>query len=143
MTRLVKIFDEHVPVVRGKGQFGRYNQLFEVVKKRNPKKLTLEDLAEYVFNLKERYPDRGFQLREVELDGRKFYVIDKKSWRKLPNGRRVRVRDRIPIYVDLERQEFYVPQSYLKRRKRLTNYIIMRTLGTLGVSTVRYVGNGR
>ena len=143
MTRLVKIFDEHVPVVRGKGQFGRYDQLFEVVKKPNPKKLTLEDLAEYVFNLKERYPDRGFQLREVELNGRKFYVIDKKSYKRLRNGRIIRVNDRVPIYIDLERQEFYVPKWYLKNRRRLANYIIMRALGTLGVSTVRYVGNGR
>ena len=143
MIRLVKIFDEHVPVVRGKGQFGRYDQLFEVVKKPNPKKLTLEDLAEYVFNLKERYPDRGFQLREVELNGRKFYVIDKKSYKRLRNGRIIRVNDRVPIYIDLERQEFYVPKWYLKNRRRLANYIIMRALGTLGVSTVRYVGNGR
>ena len=57
----------------------------------------------------------------------------------MEDGKRVRVRDRIPIYVDLERQEFYVPQSYLRRRKKLANYIIMRTLGTLGVSRMRYI----
>ncbi|RLI87407.1 MAG: hypothetical protein DRP01_01910 [Archaeoglobales archaeon] len=139
MIRLVKIFDEHVPVVRGKGQFGRYDQLFEVVKKSEPRRLELEDLVEYVEGLRRRYPTHEFRLREVELNGRKFHVIDRKSWKRLEDGRRVRVRDRIPIYVDLERQEFYVPQSYLKRRKRLANYIIMRTLGALGVSRVRYV----
>ena len=141
--RLVKIFDEHVPTVRGKGNFGRYDQLFEVVKKPNPRRVTFEDLAEYVFNLKERYPNENFQLREVELNGRKFYVIDKKSWKKLPDGRRIRVRNRIPIYVDLQNQEFFVPESYLKKQKRLANYIIMRTLGALGISTVKYIGNGR
>ena len=141
--RLVKIFDEHIPTVRGKGNFGRYDQLFEVVKKPNPRRVTFEDLAEYVFNLKERYPNENFQLREVELNGRKFYVIDKKSWKKLPDGRRIRVRNRIPIYVDLQNQEFFVPESYLKKQKRLANYIIMRTLGALGISTVKYIGNGR
>jgi len=143
MTKLVKIFDEYTPTVRGKGNFGRYDQLFEVVKKPNPRRVTFEDLAEYVFNLKERYPSENFQLREVELNGRKFYVIDKKSRKKLPDGRVVRVNDRVPIYIDLERQEFYVPKWYLKNRRRLANYIIMRTLGKLGVSRVRYIGNGR
>jgi len=140
MTKLVRIFDEFRPTLRGKGNFGRYDQLFEVVRRPNPKTVTLEDLAEYVFNLKEKYPENGFQLREVRLNGRTYYVIDKKSWRRLKGGVRVRVTDRVPIYVDLERQEFYVPQWYVRKRRRLASYIVMRTLGTLGVSTVKYVG---
>ena len=141
--RLVKIFDEHTPIVRGKGNFGRYDQLFEVVKKPNPKKVTFKDLAEYVWRLNARYPNQNFRLRQVEVNGKRFYVIDKKSWMKLADGRRVRVRDRIPIYVDLQDQQFYVPESYLKKQKRLANYIIMRVLGALGVSRVKYLGNGR
>jgi len=141
MTRLVKIFDEHRPMVRGKGYFGRYRQLFEIVRRRSPKKVTLEAISEYVFNLKEKYPNEGFQLRKTQVNGRTYYVIDKKSRKRLPSGKLKQVSNRVPIYVDLERQEFYVPKWYLKNRKRLANYIIMRTLGALGVSTVRYLGN--
>jgi len=51
-----------------------------------------------------------------------------------------RKKDAIPIYVDLSKQRFFVPESHVKRKRRLVNYIIMITLGSLGVSQSQYLG---
>jgi len=136
--RLLEVFKDFKVTLRGKGQFGRYDQLFTVEPKTEPKHLTLEDLQNYVKNLQERYPNHQFYLRRTTHKGKTYYVITRKSYRKLPNGKKKRVRDRIPIYIDLENQKFYIPQTYVKRKPRLTNYIIFRTLGALGISTVKY-----
>lgn len=138
--RLVEIFTEYVPVVNGKGQMGRYDQKFIIEKKPNPKILTVEDLENYVRNLQRRYPRNQFYLRKTKYMDKTFYVITRKSYIKTEDGRRKWVKERIPIYFDLENQKFYVPESYLKRMPKLANYIIMVTLGALGISQSKYIG---
>jgi len=54
--------------------------------------------------------------------------------------KRKRIKDRVPIYFDLEAQRFYVPHTYVETQPKLVNYICMVTLGALGVSQSRYVG---
>lgn len=135
--KLVKLFDEYKNIyVRGKSARGRYDAVFTVHKKTNAY-VSLEDLREYVKNLQQKYPEQGFELKIATVGKKKFYVITKRSY-KLVDGKVEIVRDRVPIYIDLENQEFYVPKSYLEHRKKLSHYIIMRTLGTLGVAHVKY-----
>lgn len=136
---LLEVFKDFQVLIRGKLYHSKYDALYEVVPKPNPKVVTLEDLKRYVENLQKRYPDHGFKLDRVVVNGRELYVVTRKSALKMPDGSRKKVRDRIPIYVDLVSQKFYVPKTYVKRQYKLTCYIIMRTLGALGVSTVKYI----
>jgi hypothetical protein len=123
--RLVEIFAEHVPVVRGKSNRGRYDAVFRVERKSNAKTVTADDLVSYVRRLQERYPQHRFYLRRYK----NFYVITRKG---------KYLRDRVSIYVDVGSQRFYVPRSALERNEKLANYVVMVTLGALGVSQSRY-----
>jgi len=49
------------------------------------------------------------------------------------------VRGRLPIYFDLHSQRVYVDEDDYKVEPKLSNYILMRTLGALGVSQTRHV----
>mgnify|MGYP000011619538 CR=1 FL=1 len=57
--------------------------------------------------------------------------------RKLSSKVKVK-KDAVPIYFDLESQKIYVPKTYVERKPKLVNYILMRTLGALGVARTRY-----
>lgn len=139
--RLVEIFTEHKPIVKGKSQRGRYEALYEVIPKPPSfrRRVTLQSVKEYVENLQQRYPEKEFKLYRVKIEGKEYVVITRKAHWKDYLGRRHEVTDRASIYVDLEEQRFYVPFSLLKRRRKMVNYAILRTLGALGVSTVRYL----
>jgi len=123
--RLVQLFEEYTPIVRGKAQNSRYEALYRVEKRANPKIVTAQDLEEYVRRLQQRYPNHNFYLRRYK----NFYVITRKGkW----------VKDRVSIYVDVGTQSFYVPKSYIEKNPQLANYIIMVALGALGVSQSKY-----
>jgi hypothetical protein len=93
--------------------------------------LTLSKLQERVDSLNQRYPERGFRLRKWGS----YVILDQKTVK--PDGKRV--RDRVPIYVDLATQKFYVPESFYKDKPQLVRFIVTRTLGALGVSQSKYV----
>ncbi|MEM2529109.1 MAG: hypothetical protein QXG40_06900 [Ignisphaera sp.] len=132
--KLMEVFKDFEVRLRGKSFHSKYDAEYIVEPKPNPKTVTIEDLQKYIEGLQRRYPDKNFYLgRRGEL-----YVITRKKRMKMADGTIKYVTDRVPIYVDLKEQKFYVPQYYVKRRYKLTCYIIMRTLGTLGVSRVRY-----
>jgi len=137
--KLVKIFDEYNDIIiRGKSNFSKYDAYYKVEKKPGSK-VELKDLQEYVNNLRLKYPGKHFLLKKVKINNKVLYVITKKSYYKTRKGKIKIVKDRVPIYVDLDNQEFFVPESYIKYNRKLTNYIIMRTLGSLGVSRVKYL----
>jgi len=137
--RLVKIFDEYDDItIAGKSNHSRYDALYKVERVPDAR-VTLEKIKEYVRSLQNRFPDREFMLKEVEVDGKKLYAITRKSYVKTEDGRKKIVKDRIPIYIDVQNQEFYIPESYIKYSRKLANYVIMRVLGALGVARVKYV----
>lgn len=138
--KLVEIFKEHEPIVNGRSFMGKYRAKYKIVPRRHRNFLTVEDLEKYVKRLQERYPNRDFYLRKTKYKGKVYYVITRKSYKKMPDGTRKWVKDRIPIYFDLEKQRYYVPESYIKRTPRLANYLIMVTLGALGISQSKYLG---
>uniref|UniRef100_A0A7J3JQ66 Uncharacterized protein n=1 Tax=Ignisphaera aggregans TaxID=334771 RepID=A0A7J3JQ66_9CREN len=141
IMKLVKIFDEYDNIVlRGKSFFSKYDAYYKLERKKNAV-VDLQKIEEYVKRLQQKYPKEDFQLKIRKIAGKQFYVITKKSYR-MQDGRKIIVRDRVPIYIDLENQEFYVPKSYILNRRKLANYIIFRTLGSLGVAKVRYLSMG-
>jgi hypothetical protein len=138
--RLVRIFDEYADItVMGKSNHSRYDALYEVVRIPDAR-VDLERIQKYVQSLQTRFPDKNFMLKKVKFEGKEYYVISRKSYIITPDGKRKKVRDRIPIYIDLEEQAFYIPKSYIEKNRKLANYVIMRVLGALGVSRVRYAG---
>jgi len=136
--RLLEVFKDFQIVVNGKSFFGRYTYPFRVEPKPDPEPLTLSELREYVRNMQRRYPDREFKLGTRTLNGKKYYIITRKKYQKDEEGKAHKVKDRIPIYFDLETQKAYVPESYLKTKPKLANYLCMVTLGALGLSQPRY-----
>jgi hypothetical protein len=138
LMRLLEIFQDFTPVTKGAGQFGKYEQTFKIVPKKTRPTLALEDLQNYVQQLQQRFPNRNFYLRHTHVAGKEYYVITRKCYALGQDGKQHRVWDRVPIYVDLTEQKFYIAQSYLKTRPKLVNFIVMRTLGALGISQSRY-----
>ena len=139
VSKLVKIFDEYDNItIRGKSNFGRYDAIYKLVKV-DGATITLSKLIEYVQSLQKRFPDKNFRLRSVMRSGKQLFCIDKKSYMRTPDGKIKTFKDRVPIYFDLDEQAIYVPKSYLKYQKRLAHYVLMRTLGALGLARVRYV----
>ena len=68
---------------------------------------------------------------------RYFIFKLKEKMKKL--SRQITVKkDAIPIYFDLENQKIYVPKTYMDKKPKLVNYILMRTLGALGLTKIRY-----
>lgn len=136
--KLVEIFKDFEVRVKGKSFHSKYDALFIVVPRSNPKTVTLEDLEKYVSDLQKKYPDRNFYLGRKRINGKEYYIITRKKRMKMPDGSVKYVGDRVPIYIDIEEQRFYIPEYYIRKKRRLACYIIMRTLGTLGVSTTKY-----
>jgi len=137
-VELLEVFKDFKVYILGGSQFGRYRALYELVPSPNPKPITVDSLEAYVRRLQSRYPDGGFKLDVKRIGSQTFYIVNKKSYVKTPDGRKRMVRDRVPIYFDLEAQKVYVPRWYVKNRRRLASYILMRTLGALGYATVKY-----
>jgi hypothetical protein len=137
VVKLVEIFNQFDIVVEGTSQFGRYRALYRLVPTEN--KITEQDLQNYIQKMQQKYPDRNFQLKIRLVNGKFYYVITRKSTITLPDGTKKRIWDRIPIYIDLENQKFYIPQYYVKRRPKLAKYIAMVVLSTLKVAKTKYV----
>jgi len=136
VVRLLEVFKDFQVTVMGASQRSRYHYPMRIERKPNPNRLSLEDLVDYVETLKVKFPDKGFKLTKRRVEGKQYYIITKRSYRKDEQGRSHEVMDRAPIYCDLEEQRFFVPQRYLRDRRRLVNYVIMRTLGSLGITRV-------
>lgn len=137
--RLLEVFKEFDILLRGKSNFGRYEGTYLLVKKSNPKRVTEQDLAQYVARLQQKFPERNFQLKTRKYRGKVYYIVDQDIWVRQRRRRKKRKKDRVPIFFDVEEQKVYVPKSFVDRNKRLVGYILMRTLGSLGISTVKWV----
>lgn len=141
--KLVQVFEDYEIIVHGSGQYGKYKQDFRVELVPERPELTEKDLEEYVKGLQKRFPERGFKLTRKVIDGVEYHVLTKPSTTKGKRGRKVRVKGRVPIYFRLGDQTFWVPMSFTKRRKKLTNFILRTTLGAMGQSQSKYLGKAR
>jgi len=69
------------------------------------------------------------------LPQKTLYRLSQSS--RTPEGKKK--RDYITILFDLENQKIFIPHSFLKRRRKLMFYLLMRTLGALGISQSKYM----
>ena len=128
----IEIICEYKKPYKRKEGFKERTVRYNIVKKSDPKKVTVEDLNNYASELNKKFPDEQFVVKEELVGGKKFYVLTKLNVNSS--------KPTVPIYFDLEEQRFFVPKDYVVNKRDLTNYIIMRTLGALGVSTSKYGG---
>jgi len=133
--KLVEIFEEHTPTVLCQTQNGRYIRTYIITKKSNPPRITETELGIYVERLQQRYPNEGFYLRKITWKNKTLHVLAKRK--------NHHAQGRIPIYFDLENQKFYIDKKDLEKNERLANYIIMVTLGSLGISQSKYANGIR
>jgi hypothetical protein len=133
--KLIEIFEEHTPIVKGGSQYGRYQAEFIIVKKPNPPQLTETELGIYTERLQQKYPSEGFYLRKITWKNKTLHVLAKRK--------NHHAQGRIPLYFDLENQKFYIDKRDLQKNERLANYIIMVTLGSLGISQSKYANGIR
>ena len=133
---LLEIFRDYYPIVNGKGQFGRYNQKFIIVPKSRPAKITLGKLKIYVATLQKRFPDKNFILKKKQVGRITYYILTKKRYDKHGNLQ----RDIVPLWFDIENQKVWIEERVVKKMPKLANYIIMVTLGALGISQSKYYG---
>jgi len=129
---LIEIFKDHTPTVKGKSNRGQYEAEYIVTKRSDAKRVELQDLIDYVARLNEKYPEEFFYIKAMrrvqDFGDKKLYMLTKENEEK-----------RVPIIFDLEEQRFYIRRQDLETNPQLANYIIMRTLGALGVSQSRYL----
>lgn len=140
---LVEIFRKLEPEVVGGSHWPKYRALFSIEKRADPAVVTLETLQEYAQRLEEkvkaRNPKLKVILKKVKFGDKVMYRLGVSKYWKDENGKKHTYWQRVPIYFDLEEQRFFVPRYYVLTRPKLTNYIIMRTLGALGVSQSVYM----
>ncbi|RLI87541.1 MAG: hypothetical protein DRP01_01660 [Archaeoglobales archaeon] len=136
---LLELWADFTPEIKGKGQMGRYTQIFRLVPKPNSKRITLQDLINYANNLNKRFPNRQFYIGKKKVGNKILYILTQPRYDKHGKCKYSRTKGRIPIWFDLHNQKIYISKYYLKTKQKLAYYILMRTLGALGIATVKYV----
>jgi len=127
-AKLVQLdLDRGIPIVYFEKGTNRWVRRL-IIKRPDAKVLTLEDLEAYVEWLNLRFPTRKYELKPVSYQGRILWSLERKN-RKF----------RVPIYFDLERQAIFVQEWQLRRRYRYLVFLIFRTLGSLRVTTSKYL----
>jgi hypothetical protein len=148
---LLEIFKDVKVVLNSGSQFGRYKYPAIIIPKENPKVVQEEDLINYCNYLNERHKeklkDEEFVVKKEKINGKKYLVLKKIKKEesifkviliKLGIVKEKKIEGNIPIYFDLENQKFYVKKEDYEGNQKLANYIIWRTLGTLGITTVKH-----
>jgi len=142
-VKLLEVFKDVNPVIRGMSGQGHYTTYFQLIPKCNHGMDRLELLGrieKYVESLRQKYPEKEFYHYTCKIDGKEYVVITKKKYIVDKDGRKVRQWDRCPIYICLEDFKVYIPEYYYKVKRKLCSYILLRALGTLGLATVRNLG---
>jgi hypothetical protein len=129
--KLLEPFKDFELILRGRGYHSKYEQLFKAVLKPSRPAITLQDLQQYVEELRARYPERGFTLRHEVVDGREYWVLTQVGVR--------RKKDSVSIYFDLANQRIMIPAFYWKNRRKLARFILHRIMGRFGWIETKYV----
>jgi hypothetical protein len=129
--KLLEPFRDFEIELKGRGYHSKYEQLFRAVPKPSRPIITLQDLQQYVEELQARYPERGFTLRHLVVDGREYWVLTQQGV-----GRK---RDAISIYFDLASQRIMIPAFYWRNRRKLARFILHRIMGRFGWIETKYV----
>jgi hypothetical protein len=135
-VRLLEPFRDFRVFVRDYTGSPEHRRLWEVVPSEDRKPITAEDLRAYVEELQRQYPDRGFYLERRELDRTVYWVLSRKNVRG--------VRDAVSIYFpedgDGMIRKALFPAFYVKNRRKLVNFLVLRVLGKFGWVRKVYIG---
>jgi len=146
--KLVDVFRVLLPFeiqdkARSRNGKKEYVRTHLVVENLDRPKITREGLEQFFAGFKERirkkYGDEIaelFYLKEKKYKGRIYFVFSRRNV-KIADPR---LRKRISLYFDLEKQRVYIPASYIKKAPRLVNFVLLRTLGELGLVKKEYQG---
>jgi hypothetical protein len=129
--KLLEPFKDFEIELKGRGYHSKYGQLFKAVPRPSRPAITLQDLQEYLEELRARYPERCFTLRREVVDGREYWVLTQEGVR--------RKKDAISIYFDLASQKIMIPAFYWRNRRRLARFLLHRIMGRFGWIETKYV----
>jgi len=117
---LIKIWQDWNPVLKQKMGNREYIRTPKLPKEyhRFSGKMLLRILQETVEFYKQQYSQYNYQGKIRKLHGRKYFVIVRgniNSWKKLQD---------IPLYIDLETGDWYIPRWYVTKNPKLCAFII-------------------
>jgi hypothetical protein len=125
--KLLKIGKDFEIKIRSYSKEPRYKTFRKLILLQKRIKISKNKIMKIVEELKKKYPDKGFFLKErnVNYKGRKekFLIF----------GRKGEKMSGIPIYYSARLGSLFVPSSYVKRKYRLTCTTILYRLRDLGV----------
>lgn len=104
-------------------------QVQEITIREDKPQITIEAIQDYVRNLQNKYPQEGFAIREEEVDGKKFIVVDKSN----PKAK----MKTIPIYFNIEENKIYFRRYDIGIRRKLSRIIAWRILGMFKWSKIK------
>lgn len=162
----VKIYERNKLLIdveiKGKGYHSRYDAVFTLEAKRDAKFPSLDDLKRYVDELAKRYPERGFTLTTITLAPGRINPV-RRVWnflvnlvlrvflRRKPKPKAeaktlyvvtqrdaIQKKDAITLAFDLDKRAVYIHRADMEKPKALVNYLIFRSLGSLGLVKSKY-----
>ena len=133
--KLIEIFTEHTPTVPSRLQNGKYIRTYIIQRKPNPPTITETDLKTYVKRLQQMHPDKAFYLRKTTWKNKTLHILTRRK--------NAHPMNRIPLYFDLQNQKIYINKKDLDTNPQLTNYVLMRVLGALGITQNKYLHTTR
>lgn len=123
MVQLMEVFVDFPVKIRSWGGDKSHRTKRTVKPKNYPHKGLIRAIKRHIKDLQERYPDKGYEARDMTLKGERMLRI-----RRADKGLR-----RVPIYFEVRTGRFFVPKTYVKRKYRLTCSVINYRLHALGV----------
>jgi hypothetical protein len=142
--KLLEVFKDVKPILKGMSGKNRNTAYFQLIPKNiqgMDKFELLERVEKYVEGLKQKYPEKQFYHYITKIGGREYVVITKKKYIVNEKGEKIRQWDRCPIYIRLDDYKIFIPEYYYKIKPKLCNYILFRSLGSLGLATVKNIGS--
>jgi hypothetical protein len=142
--KLLEVFKDVNPILKGMSGQRHYTSYFQLIPRNSQgidKFEFLEKVEKYVEGLKQKYPEKQFYHYITKIGGREYVVITKKKYIVNEKGEKIRQWDRCPIYIRLDDFKVFIPEYYYKIKPKLCNYILFRTLGSLGLATVKNIGS--
>lgn len=169
--KLVELWKDWTPEVEDTSHGGRYERRFSLIPNPEAVGITAGKLESYVRRLQEKYPERGFTLRDSggmlvvdqavrTAEGRTkgdrvpiFFLFEDPSAPSVLQGLEVgrkrltspTLGPALPLmerYItgqvqrelrasDLGLPRIFIPKSFIERRGKRANYLVMRALGSL------------
>jgi hypothetical protein len=118
MTNLVNV-EELCPFkIQGISSF-RYKveATYDLVQR--PLTIEKEEFEQYANSLKQRYQET--RVKETKIKGKTYLFVQGRH-----NGQRTP-----SLYYCLEDKKLYISKNWIKKKKKLTNYILWRALGSM------------